>query len=131
MRVADALPEPFWRIPLAVAAAALTDPLTVARAEAVTAGVRGRWDDAARLGLADPTLSHAARRLFDATLDALPRLGASRETANVVHAFAERFVARDRTPADDVLAAWSEGADPLLPAATRVATPLGHRTVLA
>jgi hypothetical protein len=43
---------------------------------------------------------------------------------NVVGAYAERFVARDRTPADDVLAAWSAGREPLLAAATLVATPI-------
>jgi gamma-glutamylcysteine synthetase len=127
LRVADALPEPFWRIPLVVAAATLTDPAALALAEAATGAVRGRWDLALRHGSTDAALARAARRVFDVTLDALPRLGARRELTNVVHAFVERFVARDRTPADEVLAAWAAGADPLLTAATRVATPSARR----
>jgi gamma-glutamylcysteine synthetase len=128
LRVVDALPEPFWRVPVAVAAAALTDPIALTRTERAAAYAAGRWADAARHGLAHPVLSHAARSLFDTALDALARMGVARETLNVVTAYAERFVGHDRTPADHVLAAWSAGTEPLLAAATLVATPVRRPT---
>jgi hypothetical protein len=127
LRVADALPEPFWRVPFLVAATILSDPTASARGARAVADARSSWDDAARYGLAHPVLSHAARRVFDATLDALARQGASREAVYVVEAYVERFVARDRTPADDVLAARDAGCDPLRPVSMRVATPIARR----
>ena len=129
LAAADALPEPFWRVPVAVAAAVLLDAGAMARAERATAYVAGSWAEAARHGLSHPVLSHAAREVFDAAVDALPRLGATREVLNVVGAFADRFVARDRTPADEILAAWSGGREPLLAAATLVATPVRRRRI--
>jgi gamma-glutamylcysteine synthetase len=126
VRVADALPEPFWRVPLALTTAVLLDPIARAGAERATRYASGRWADAARHGLAHPVLSHAARDLFDVAVDALGRLGAARETLNAVGAYADRFVGHDRSPADDVLAAWSAGVEPLVAAATLVATPIGR-----
>jgi hypothetical protein len=123
----DALPGPFWRVPVHVAAAVLGDATAADRAAQVTAPVIDRWAEAARHGLAHPVLAHAARRLFDVSLDALARSGAAREVTNVVQAYVERFVARDRTPADDALDAWSAGIDPLLVASTRIATPSVRR----
>jgi hypothetical protein len=109
-------------VPVAVAVAVLTDAAAMAGAERAVAYASGCWAEAARHGLAHPVLAHAARGLFDAALDGLVRMGAGRATLNVVGAYAERFVAHDRTPADALLAAWSSGAEPLL-AATLVATP--------
>jgi gamma-glutamylcysteine synthetase len=71
----DALPEPFWRVPVAVATAVLSDPVALARVEPATRYAAGCWADAARHGLAHPVLSHAAREVFDLALDALVRLG--------------------------------------------------------
>ena len=61
------------------------------------------WLDAARHGLADPELHEAAAACFAAALDALPRLGADSHVLSVVAAHTERYVARGRCPADDLL----------------------------
>jgi glutamate--cysteine ligase len=80
LRMVDALPDPWWRVPLAVAAALLADPQageTVQRALGQTgAAAPGRWVDAARTALAHPALAAAAVACFDAALDALARLDA-------------------------------------------------------
>ncbi|MZD08024.1 ergothioneine biosynthesis glutamate--cysteine ligase EgtA, partial [Streptomyces sp. SID5785] len=61
------------------------------------------WQDAARLGLADPELREAAAACFTAALDALPRLGADGEVRQAVADFTHRYVLRGRCPADDLL----------------------------
>lgn len=61
------------------------------------------WDAATRDGLADPELREAAAVCFAAAAEALPRLGASSEVRDAVAAYTDRYVARGRCPADDVL----------------------------
>ncbi len=61
------------------------------------------WADAARFGLADPELREAADTCFAAALDALPRLGATTRVTDAVAAYRDRYVARGRCPADDLL----------------------------
>ncbi len=101
LRMIDALPEPYWPVPIAVAAALLDDPLAADTAAEAAEPVRDRWRAAARDGLGDPALARAARRCFDAAREALPRLGAS-ALAGLVDAYATRFVERGRCPADEV-----------------------------
>ena len=47
-------------------------------------------------------------------LEALPRLGTDDDTIAATAAFCDRYEARGRSPADDVLREWND-----LPAATR------------
>ena len=54
-------------------------------------------------GLADPELRAAAAVCFAAALEALPRLGADTAVRDAVAAFTDRYVARGRCPADDLL----------------------------
>jgi len=70
------------------------------------ASTRDRWRAAARHGLADPALAHAACTCFTAALGVLPGAGADPVTIAATHEYVERFVARGRCPADDVLDEW-------------------------
>ncbi|MFF9900079.1 ergothioneine biosynthesis glutamate--cysteine ligase EgtA [Streptomyces longispororuber] len=115
LRMVDAQPgEDGWVVPLAVTTALFDDaqasetayrtvkPLAE-RAGAAPAPHNALWRDAARHGLTDPELREAAQACFAAALDALPRLGASPEVTAAVAAHADRYVARGRCPADDLL----------------------------
>ncbi|GAB2800963.1 ergothioneine biosynthesis glutamate--cysteine ligase EgtA [Actinoallomurus bryophytorum] len=99
LRMIDALPEPYWPVPIAVVAALIEDPMAADIAAEATEPAADRWWQAARLGLTDPVLGRAARRCFEAARDALPRLGAS-ALVPLVDDYTERFVARGRCPAD-------------------------------
>ena len=107
LRMIDALPDPWWRVAVAVTTALLDDPEAAAAAERATTSIRNRWCDAAEHGLTDPDFARAASSCFDVALDALPRLGASRPTVDLVQAFITRYVERNRTPADDRLDEWT------------------------
>ncbi|MFC4059207.1 ergothioneine biosynthesis glutamate--cysteine ligase EgtA [Planomonospora corallina] len=103
LRMIDALPEPWWRVPPAVAAALLDDPRAAdACAEAVGPLPPDSWAEAARTGLAGPALARAARACFAAARDALPRIGAA-DLVPLVDAYIERYVEPGRSPADDLL----------------------------
>ncbi|MDX6738952.1 ergothioneine biosynthesis glutamate--cysteine ligase EgtA [Actinocorallia sp. A-T 12471] len=96
LRMIDELPDPYWRVPVALAAALLDRaPDAAERAAAPAAGL---WARAARDGLRDPVLARAAVACFEA---AVPRLqGPLRE---LVEEYAERYVVRGLCPAEDVL----------------------------
>ncbi|XVQ12985.1 ergothioneine biosynthesis glutamate--cysteine ligase EgtA [Spirillospora sp. CA-255316] len=100
LRMIDALPDPYWPVPVAVAAALLDDPRASAEAEAATEPVASLWEEAARCGPASPALAEAARVCFAAAMEALPRLGAA-DLVPVVEDYARRYVERGRCPADD------------------------------
>ncbi len=106
----DALPEPWWRVPVAVAAALVTDPEggDAADRAATSCGGVDRWVDAARTGLGHPALAASARGCFEAALASLDRSGAAGPLTDLVAAFFERWVDRGRTPADDRLDAWAD-----------------------
>ncbi|MFK4187601.1 ergothioneine biosynthesis glutamate--cysteine ligase EgtA [Streptomyces sparsogenes] len=106
--------EDGWIVPLAVTVALFDDPQAaetvyrVVKPLAETAGARPApsnplWLAAARHGLRDPELRAAAVTCFATALEALPRLGASPAVTAAVAAFADRYVARGRCPADDLL----------------------------
>jgi glutamate--cysteine ligase len=99
-------------VPGAVAAALLDDADAAEVATRVTAATAGRWNEAARLGLSDPRLAASAHACFTVALEALPRLGADDETRAVCADYVERFVARGRCPADDVLDLWTGAGHP-------------------
>jgi glutamate--cysteine ligase len=107
MRMIDSLPVPWWRVPVLVAAALVHDPEAADRAGRACAPAANRWMEAARHGLAHPTLAAAAEECFTAAIEALPRIGAFGTAAAVTEAFYDRFVARGRSPADDLLDAWA------------------------
>jgi glutamate--cysteine ligase len=100
LRMIDALPGPYWPVPIAVVAALIEDPLAADAAAEAAEPAAGRWREAARDALTDPVLARAARRCFEAARDALPRLGAE-ALVPLVDGYAERFVERGRCPADD------------------------------
>ncbi|GHH63645.1 glutamate--cysteine ligase [Streptomyces umbrinus] len=103
-----------WIVPLAVTAALFDDaeaaetayrtvkPLAE-RAGSLPAPRNPLWTAAARAGLTDPELREAAVTCFAAAADALPRIGASPEVQEAVAEFTDRYVARGRCPADDIL----------------------------
>ncbi|MFJ5875069.1 ergothioneine biosynthesis glutamate--cysteine ligase EgtA [Streptomyces cinereoruber] len=111
-RMVDAQPgRDGWMVPAAVTTAVFDDPEaaeTVYRAVKPLAERAGDdpaprnplWVAAARDGLADPDLHAAARTVFSAALEALPRIGASEEVRRAVAAFRERYVVPGRSPAD-------------------------------
>ena len=102
----DAVPTPWWRVAGAVTAVLVNDADAAARARAATAATSGLWIGAARHGLAHPVLAAAAHECFAAAAGALAHAGAGTATLDAVGEFAERFVARRRCPADDLLDAW-------------------------
>jgi glutamate--cysteine ligase len=99
LRMIDALPEPYWPVPIAVVAALIDDPLAADAAAEAAEPAADRWREAARDALTDPVLARAARLCFQAARDALPRLGAE-ALQPLVDDYAERFVERGRCPAD-------------------------------
>lgn len=101
LRMIDAVPRRYWPVVLAVATALLDDPVAADAAAAATEPVACRWREAARDALADPALARCVRALFEAALDALPRLGATGELPRLVSEYADRYVIRSRCPADD------------------------------
>jgi glutamate--cysteine ligase len=127
IRGIDAQPGDGWIVPLAVTAALLDDPLAaeeaMAAAEVLWQGDHfpgwrpgSPWWLAARQGPAHPALAAASRRCFAAAEAALVRAAAPRAIRQAVAAFAERYVNRDRCPADDLLDQAQTGdGHPLLP----------------
>jgi hypothetical protein len=73
--------------------------------------VRGASASAARLGLADPELARAGIAVLEAAVGALRRAGL-RHLADDVEEYAERYPARLRSPADDVLDDLVAGRSP-------------------
>ena len=120
VRGIDAQPGDGWVVPLAVTAALLDDPLAAEQAMAAAEALWHRtgpgrgghvngwrpgspWWLAARHGPAHPALAAASRRCFAAAQAALVRAGTPPAARRAVAAFAERYVNRDRCPADDLL----------------------------
>ncbi|MGI9032159.1 MAG: glutamate-cysteine ligase family protein, partial [Acidimicrobiales bacterium] len=120
LRFLDALPPQWWPLATAVAAGLVRDPEAGARAERAADPFAGQWPRAARFGLADPGLASAAQECFAAAAGTLTD-GDSGLGGAVVE-YAQRFVARGRTPADERLDAWrSTGSALLAEDAERVA----------
>ncbi|MFN2613656.1 MAG: glutamate-cysteine ligase family protein [Actinomycetota bacterium] len=91
LRMCDALPDPWWKVPVAVWWYALYEGIDV--------DCSGLWTEAARDGLSHPVLARAARAIFDDVVRVMP----AGELRDVVGGYTERWVARGRTPADDIL----------------------------
>ncbi|GAB2761335.1 ergothioneine biosynthesis glutamate--cysteine ligase EgtA [Streptomyces bullii] len=115
LRMIDAQPgDDGWIVPLAVTTALFDDPEAAETAYRAVKPLAERalgrpaphnplWRDAARHGLADPELHEIAVLCFAAALRALPRLGATTAVTDAVTAYRDRYVARGRCPADDLL----------------------------
>jgi len=116
LRMIDALPDPWWRVAAVVTTVLLDDRDAAHCAENAVEAVRGRWHDAARHALGDPEFARAARTCMKAARAVLPRAGADADLIDLVTEFDARFVARGRTPADDLLDAWERDGT-LLPRA--------------
>ncbi len=110
LRMLDALPDPWWQVPVAVTAALLADPVggEAADRSVTSCDAVGRWVDAARTGLGEPAMAAAAQGCFDAALASLDRLGAGTALIQLVAAYSERWVEQGRAPADDRLDAWTD-----------------------
>ncbi|WP_083976087.1 ergothioneine biosynthesis glutamate--cysteine ligase EgtA [Kitasatospora azatica] len=113
LRMIDAQPGDGWVVPAALTAALFADrraadaalaalePLASALTEP---GPRGpAWTRAAARGVDDPVLRRAALGCFAAAEGGLDRLGVDGQLRTAVTEFAERYTARGRCPADDLL----------------------------
>ena len=110
LRMIDALPTPWWQAASAVAATLVHEDALASSVARATAPARHLWAEAARDGLANPTLAQAAATCFSDALEAL-RDGAldgtvDRTTLDATCEYVDRYVARGRTPADDALDLW-------------------------
>jgi glutamate--cysteine ligase len=112
LRMVDAVPDPWWKVAVAVVTALMDDPVAFDVAEHACRPVADCWAEAGVHGLSHPGLASAARTCFAAAAAALARLGADPGTVAATYAFIDRFVDRGRSPADDLLDAWTTGAAP-------------------
>jgi ergothioneine biosynthesis glutamate--cysteine ligase EgtA len=117
LRMIDAQPADGWIVPAALVAALVDDSVAARQAVAAVepvwrlgadrgAGTRhpaGPWITAARQGPADPVLAQAGLDCFEAAAAALARAGAPAQVREAVTWFTERYAARGRCPADDML----------------------------
>jgi glutamate--cysteine ligase len=106
LRMIDALPDPWWRVAVAVSDALVTDPALDERVTQAVAPVRHLWRAAAHDGLAHPELARAARDCFGPASEVLADRGADPVTIDATGAFVDRYVNRCRCPADDRLESW-------------------------
>lgn len=106
LRMLDALPDPWWRVAVAVTTALVQEQAlrdSIARAARPT---RELWDAASRDALSHPGLANAARVCFAGALESLRATGVESRTVDRVEEFVDRYVARGRCPADDLLDRW-------------------------
>lgn len=105
VRYLDAQPEDWWPVPAAVLWALVTDREAASRAVQACAGQQDRWHEASRDGLRDDALAGAAGSLLDLAISSLRRRSGTGAHADIVEAYAQRWTARRRSPADDLDAA--------------------------
>jgi glutamate--cysteine ligase len=108
LRMIDAQPGDGWIVPAAVVTALADDDragdAALAAAEPVwddSADAQDPWLRAAKCGPADPGIAQASRRCFEAAEAALGRSAAPAGIRQTVADFIERYVLKDRCPADD------------------------------
>lgn len=109
LRMVDALPDPWWRVPIAIASI-VYDSKAVRIIDEIVEPTADLWEVAARQGMENQLLSGAGQAVFNAALDALERLEVDEETALAVEAYNRRFVQKGRSPADEQLEAWGRGS---------------------
>jgi len=106
LRMIDAQPGDGWIVPLAVVTALSEDAQASLAAMEATAPLSRHddpWTVAAQSGPADPVVARASQECFDAATGALARLDAPTAIRDAVGEFNERYVRKDRCPADDLL----------------------------
>jgi glutamate--cysteine ligase len=110
LRMIDAQTGDGWVVPAAVVAALADDPRAADAARAAAEPIwehspdaQDPWLRAAMHGPADPVISRASKQCFAAAAEALGRSGAPAPIRQAVADFTERYVLRDRCPADDQL----------------------------
>jgi glutamate--cysteine ligase len=116
LRMFDALPSPAWQVAVAVTGALLGDDALAPELDARLADTAELWVDAAQLGLGHPMLADRAVDVFDLALDALAAADVDTERRDLVEAYADRWVRRGRSPADDRIDAWRRTGDLFPPA---------------
>lgn len=109
LRMIDALPDPWWRVPVAIASM-VYDPEAVRRIDELVEPTADLWEVAARQGMENQLLAETAQACFSAALHALERLDVDEETALAVEAYNRKFVQKGRSPADEQLEAWGRGS---------------------
>lgn len=113
LRMIDAVPDPWWRVAVALSAVLVQHPAAFELVADALAPIRGRWDVAARDALHDVRFATAAQECFRVARIALPDAGADDATLAAFDEYVSRYVSRGRTPADDRLDAWRSGHSPL------------------
>lgn len=108
VRYLDALGDDHWPVAAAAVWALAVDEQAGEAARDAAAPVRGWWLEAACHGPAHPEVAAAAVGCLDAAADGLDRLGHAAR-AEQVRAHRDRYPARGRCPADDVLDAHALG----------------------
>jgi glutamate--cysteine ligase len=109
LRYIDALPDPWWQVPVVLASCLLEDDEASVLAHEAASRSQASWLDAARCGPAHPGLAQAAEICFEAALDAAGRLGLDQPIVDLVDRYRDVYVARRRCPADDRLEEWAAG----------------------
>jgi glutamate--cysteine ligase len=101
LRMIDMLPDPWWRAAVAVTTAVVCDPRARGAAIEACRPTISMWETAAHRGLDEPVIRAGAEGCFDAALEALDRIGCGPGAAEVVAAYADRYVYRGLCPADE------------------------------
>jgi glutamate--cysteine ligase len=96
VRYLDQQPPHEWHAPVAVLAALLVDEATVDVARDLCAPVEGRWERAARFGLADPDIAVAAKAVTELAGLQLPRTGLPQGVCDEVTELVGRRLAAER-----------------------------------
>jgi glutamate--cysteine ligase len=106
LRMIDAQQADNWIVPLAVTAGLFSDE-EASRAAAEAVAPLARSGDpgtaAACCGPSDPEVARASRMCFSAAIDALARSDTPSAIRDAVGEYNERYVRKDRCPADDLL----------------------------
>jgi glutamate--cysteine ligase len=111
LRMIDAQPGDGWVVPVAVVSALLSDAQAADAAMAAAErlwhpdGANGQnpWLLAASVGPAHPRIARASRECFAVARDALVRHRTPADILAAVDDFIDRYVSKDRCPADDLL----------------------------
>ncbi len=103
IRTIDMLPDPWWRVAVAVTTALVCDADARRRALDACAGTATEWNIAARRALEDQLLRASAQECFAAARSALTRIGCDGSTEALMDDYIERFVSVGRCPADEQL----------------------------
>jgi glutamate--cysteine ligase len=99
LRMIDMVPDPWWRVAIAVTTALLDDE-NASSADEATRDAAGLWSEAARWSVRHPVLQTSAARCFEIALDTVGRVGGDAAIVEAIHDYEQRFVARGRCPAD-------------------------------